>query len=81
MGEGKKFCPAMWFSGFFALGFLVHALRLILGVPVSIGSQAIPMSVSVVVVIVAGALSLGLLVLSMKRPCDSEKTPCGAGSK
>lgn len=77
MNENKRFCPAMWLSGFFGLGFAVHLLRLILRVPVTIGEAPISMALSGVIVVVFGLLSVGLLVLSLKRPCDKKSTICG----
>ena len=77
MNDNKKFCPAMWMSCFFGLGFVVHLLRLIVGVPVTIGETSIPMVASVVIVVVFGLLSAGLLALSLKRPCDNQSTICG----
>lgn len=74
MCDGKKFCPAIWFSGFFALGFLVHLLRLVLQVPLSIWDKPVPMATSVGVVIVFGVLSAGFLFAGLKRPCDEKKT-------
>jgi hypothetical protein len=78
MSEGKKFCPAIWFSGFLALGFLAHLLRLVLQVPLSVWDKPVPMSTSVMVVIVFGALSTGLLIVGLKRPCGGKKTVCGS---
>ena len=77
MNDNKKFCPAMWMSCFFGLGFVVHLLRIIIGVPVTIGETSIPMATSGVIVVVFGLLSVGLLVLSLKRPCDNKSAVCG----
>ena len=75
MKDTRRFCPALWFSGFFGLAALVHLTRLLLRVPVTVAAVAIPMQVSVWVAGVAGALSVGLAVAGMKRPCcpDSDK--------
>lgn len=75
MEEMRRFCPALWFSGFFGLAALAHLVRLALKVPVTVGTVSVPMSASVLVAAVAGALSVGLLVAALKRPCspDSKK--------
>ena len=65
----KKVCPATWFSGFFGLAALVHLIRLLLRLSVTLGNFAVPMSLSVLVFLVAGAISLFLLWVSLKRPC------------
>ena len=72
--EKAKFCPALWFSGFFGLGAVVHLVRLITGFSVVIAGRAVPVSFSGAAVLVFGALSIGLLVLSLKRPCEAGKT-------
>lgn len=73
----QKFCPALWFSGFFGLGFIVHLVRLISGVTVTVGDRPIPMATSLAIVVVFGTLSILLLFAGMKRPCDEKKTVCG----
>ena len=72
--EKTKFCPALWFSGFFGLGAVLHLIRLITGFSVVIAGHEIPVSFSGVAVAVFGALSVGLLVLSLKRPCETGKS-------
>lgn len=52
-----KCCKNMWLSGFFALGAIVHALRFVARVPMQLANWPVPMALSVVVVVVAGALS------------------------
>ena len=69
-----KFCPAMWFSGFFGLGALGHLVRLITGFSVVIAGREIPLAFSKVAVLVFGILSIGLLILSLKKPCGSGKS-------
>ena len=64
-----KICPAVWFSGFFGLGALVHFIRLVLRIPVVVGSFAIPFKLSLILVVVLGGLSLGLLCMGVNRPC------------
>ena len=71
MEKNKLFCPAIWFSGFFGLGALVHLVRLVLRVPLMVGSHEIPLMTSAFVVLVFGGLSIGLLILGCKRPCCS----------
>ena len=77
MGMGKsKFCPAIWFSGFFALGALVHFVRLMLRVPLVVGTFEVPLTASALVALGMGALSAGLLVLGLKRPCEGDHSCC-----
>ena len=71
--EKAKFCPAMWFSGFFGLGAIVHLVRLIAGFSLSVGGQEIPLAASGLVALICGVLSAGLLVVSLKRPCEGQK--------
>ncbi len=59
--ENKKSGMSVWFSGFFGLGATVHLIRLLLRFPVTIGTWQVPMSVSVAIAVVFGALSLFLL--------------------
>lgn len=68
-----KFCPAMWFSGFFGLGAFVHLVRLTMHFSVVIAGHEIPLSFSAVAASVFGVLSIGLLIVSLKRPCESGK--------
>lgn len=62
-------CPAIWFSGFFGLGALVHLVRLVLRFPLIVNGYAVPLTASAILVVVLGGLSVGLLVLGCKRPC------------
>ena len=71
--EKGKFCPAMWFSGFFGLGALVHFMRFVLQVPLQVGSFQVPLSLSAIAAVVLGALSGGLLYLAVKPPCCSRQ--------
>ena len=66
----SKFCPAVWFSGFFALGALAHLIRLLSRLPVTLGTYHVPLLVSGILVLVFGGLSLTLLVIGIKRPCE-----------
>ncbi len=59
----------MWLSGFFALAAVVHTIRLVLKTSVQIGDFAVPMGLSVVVLVVAGVLSFILARLGCER-CD-----------
>ena len=61
----------MWFSGFFALGVVVHIVRLIAGFSVVIAGREIPLAASGIAVLVFGILSAGLLILRLKRPCEN----------
>ncbi|MBI3313560.1 MAG: hypothetical protein HYZ83_04950 [Candidatus Omnitrophica bacterium] len=69
----SKFCPAMWFSGFFGLGAVMHLIRLLGGFSVVIAGREIPLGLSGVAVLVFGILSVGLLLISLKKPCEMKK--------
>ena len=71
--EKTKFCPALWFSGFFGLGALAHLVRLILGFSIVIAGREIPIVFSAVIALVFGVFSVGLLIVSIKRPCETGK--------
>lgn len=64
-----KFCPALWFSGFFGLGAVVHLVRLLLRVPVIVGTWHVPLRFSALAVAIFGGLSLALLYAACRRPC------------
>lgn len=68
----SKFCPAMWLSGFFGLGAIVHLVRSLLGFSLVVSGYEISITTSLIVGVVLGVLSIGLLVVSIKRPCESE---------
>lgn len=68
--EKSKFCPAMWFSGFFGLGALVHLVRAILGFSLVIGGVEISVGTSMVLAVILASVSAGLLAVSLKRPCE-----------
>lgn len=63
-------CPAIWFSGFFGLGAVAHLVRLILRFPLTIGTWEVPLTTSLIVAVVFGGLSIGLLILGVKKPCS-----------
>ena len=69
MENQKKFCPAVWLSGFFGMGFVVHLGRLIFQVPVMINGRDIPLSLSGWLVLVFGLLSAGALWAGSRKPC------------
>ena len=69
----KAFCPAVWFSGFFGLGAVVHTVRFLLKIPVTIGTWHVPLRTSAILVVLFAALSAGLLVLGCRRPCCGSK--------
>ncbi len=72
--EGKKFCPALWFSGFFGFGAFVHLVRLMVQFPLIVGTFEVPLMLSGVLAIILGGLSAGLLYLACcKKPCQSDK--------
>ena len=68
-----KFCPAMWFSGFFGLAALVHLVRFFVGFSIMIVGREVPLELSGLIALITGILSVGLLILSLKRPCDAGK--------
>ena len=68
-----KCCTFSWLSGFFALAALVHLIRIITKSQLQVGDFAVSMNVSIVIVIVAGILSLILC----KNACKS----CGCSTK
>ncbi len=51
----------MWWSGLLAAATFVHLLRTITGGPVVVGSMAVPLRVSWVIVPVAGGASVWLV--------------------
>jgi len=70
--ENKKslaVCLAVWFSGFFALGAVGHLIRLVLQLPVTIGTFEVPLGLSAVLAVILGGLSIGLLVLGCRKSC------------
>lgn len=69
----SKFCPATWFSGFFALAALVHLGRSILGLQLVVGGYEIPLAVSVIAAFVFSALSIGCFVMSQWAPCCKDE--------
>ena len=70
-----KCCLFSWLSGFFALATLAHIIRLITKAQVQVGDWAVPMSVSIAIVVVAGILSLTFCKMGCKA-CT-----CGTASK
>lgn len=81
--EKNKICPALWLSGFFGMGAVVHFLRFISGVSLSVAGHEIPLAVSAVVFLVMSGLSLGALYLSFKRPfcASSHGSDCHGGKR
>ena len=71
--EKAKFCLAMWFSGFFGFGAVVHWVRLITGFSVVIGGREIPLAFSGAAVLVLGGLSAGLANLEPQKAVRNEK--------
>ena len=53
-----KCCYFSWLSGFFALASLMHIIRLVAQVDVTVGTFSPPMGLSVAVAVIAGGLSL-----------------------
>jgi hypothetical protein len=70
MEKGRSFvCPAVWFSGFFGLGALVHLVRFLLGIELVVAGFSVPMKMSLLVAVIFGAFSIGLLVLGCRKSC------------
>ena len=80
MTHNRSFCSALavWFSGFFGLGAIVHGTRLILRLPLVVGTFAVPLRLSAVAVVILSILSVGLLYLVCRRTCATtpEKGSC-----
>ena len=66
----KGFCPALWFSGFFGAGALVHAVRGLLGYRVTINEMEVPMTLSVVLFVVFAVISGVFGYLGCNKPCQ-----------
>lgn len=79
MEEKKKFCPALWFSGFFCLGFVVHLVRFILKASVVVNGRDIPVSLSGWLFVVFGVLSAVTLWVGLKKPCCKKDGQCEHG--
>ena len=77
MGSSKKFCPAMWLSGFFALGALVHIARFLLKVSLIVNGKEIPLAASAGIGVLLAVLSSALLAASLFRPCEKKGGPGG----
>lgn len=77
-----KCCGYMWWSGFFALIAGVHVLRLIFRPEIQIGGFTPPTLLSVIILVVAGALSLLFARLGCGScNCGHQKTACGVEEK
>ncbi len=72
-GHKCKCCKPIWWSGFFTLAAVGHLARLLFRAQVQIGQWAVPMRVSLGVVVVAGALSL-ILCKKGSVSCDCKGT-------
>ncbi|MGH7197423.1 MAG: hypothetical protein ACREH5_01615 [Candidatus Omnitrophota bacterium] len=81
MGKSKNAYLLIWFSGFFGLGALVHLVRSILQFPLAVGIFEVPVSLSVVLAIVLGGLSIGLLYLGCKPSCCQKDESSSAAKK
>ena len=66
-------CAMIWFSGFFGLGATGHLIRLLLKLPVTLGTFEVPLVLSAVLAVGLGALSVGLLFLACKKSCCSKE--------
>jgi hypothetical protein len=68
-----KICPAVWFSGFFGLGTVVHLVRSILRFPLVVGAFEVPLALSLLLTVLLGGLSIALLWVGLRRPCCKEE--------
>lgn len=66
----KSSSIAVWFSGFFGIAAILHALRVLFQLPVVIGTWQVPVRISLVIAIVFGLISLGLLKGGCCRSCE-----------
>ncbi len=57
----------MWWSGIFTVAALVHVVRAVANMPVTIGTVAIPMWVSWVMFPLAGFIAGGFMNLAVKK--------------
>lgn len=73
MSAKKSFCPAMWLSGFFGLGAVMHLVRFIARFDLVVNGKEISLPISGVLALVLGIVSVGLLIVSLKKPCDAGK--------
>lgn len=65
-----RLCPALWFSGFFGLGAVIHLTRGLFGF--DLPASQMPAGTNIITALVLGAVSGGLLVLSFKRVCGKK---------
>ena len=70
-----KCCVPMWWTGFFALAFIGHVVRLVARARVQLGNWPVPMGFSVVIAIIAGLLAF----IFYKKACGACK--CSEPSK
>ena len=79
--EKSKFCPAMWLSGFFALGALVHLIRYLLHFSLTVNGYEVPLTASFGVAVLFGAFALVFGAAGMKRPCEKNQKSGSCGCK
>lgn len=72
-GEAR-FCPAMWLSGFFALGALVHLVRFVLKFGLVVAGHEISVGTSGMLGLGLAVLSIAFLVVSLKKPCERKES-------
>ena len=61
---------AMWLSGFFGLGALVHLVRSVSGANLIIADYNVPLMTSVLIAVIGGVFSIALLIVALKRHRD-----------
>ncbi len=62
-----KFSPFLWFSGFFALGAIVHLIRFIFRLNLMVAGREVPLAVSGYLVLGFGVLSIWLWIVPIKK--------------
>ena len=66
---------ATWLSGFFGIFGLLHLARLIVRIPIRLGTYDVPLAVTAVVGVACLAISTGLLWIEVQRERAKHATP------
>ncbi len=77
MGSSGKGCAPIWFSGFFGLGAIMHLVRSVLKFPLVVNNFEVPLSLSLTLAVVLGALSLVLLYVGCRPACCRKEETSG----
>ena len=70
----------MWWSGCFATATFIHLLRVMTGLPVTIGAWAVPIWISWVILALAGGISVWLVQRAMADQTGPPRQPWELGS-